>query len=59
MKVNTEGKVTEVSVVTAEGVGSKLRDRAIAAGYLSLFFPDKQRESKPLVWRRQLSFAPD
>ncbi|WAT14894.1 hypothetical protein OZ429_18575 [Xanthomonas fragariae] len=59
MKVNAQGKVTEVSIVKAEGVGLKIRDRAVAAGYLSLFFPDKRRESKPLVWRRELSFAPD
>ncbi|WP_238155912.1 MULTISPECIES: hypothetical protein [Xanthomonas] len=59
MTVDAQGTVTDVSVVTAEGVGLKLRDRAIAAGYLSLFFPDKQRENTPLVWRRELSFAPE
>ncbi|KQR07663.1 hypothetical protein ASF90_19530 [Xanthomonas sp. Leaf148] len=59
MRVDAQGTVTDVSVVTAEGVGLKLRDRAIAAGYLSLFFPDKQREKTPLVWRRELSFAPE
>lgn len=40
MQVNPQGTVNEVPVVTAEGVGLRLRDRAIAAGYLSLFFPD-------------------
>ncbi|WP_260286868.1 hypothetical protein [Xanthomonas sp. 3058] len=59
MTVDAQGTVTDVSVVTAEGVGLKLRDRAIAAGYLSLFFPDQQRETAPLVWRRELSFAPE
>lgn len=59
MTVDADGRVTNVSVVTAEGVGAKLRDRAIAAGYLSLFFPDEMRKSKPLVWQRELSFAPE
>ncbi|PPU53955.1 hypothetical protein XdyCFBP7245_20720 [Xanthomonas dyei] len=59
MTVDAQGKVTAVSVSTAEGVGLKLRDRAIAAGYLSLFFPDKQRETTPLIWRRELLFAPE
>ncbi|USJ00529.1 hypothetical protein MUG10_21955 [Xanthomonas prunicola] len=59
MTVNAQGKVTDVSVVTAEGVGAQIRDRAIAAGYLSLFFPDSRRASKPLVWRRELSFKPE
>ncbi|WP_237761440.1 hypothetical protein [Xanthomonas oryzae] len=51
--------MTEVTVVTAEGVGLKLRSRAIAAGYLSLFFPDKRRARAPLLWRRELSFEPE
>ncbi|KOR46466.1 hypothetical protein ADT25_06825 [Xanthomonas oryzae] len=59
MQVNPQGTVTEVTVVTAEGVGLKLRSRAIAAGYLSLFFPDKRRARTPLLWRRELSFEPE
>ncbi|MGS0539272.1 hypothetical protein ACQEPV_011395 [Xanthomonas oryzae pv. oryzicola] len=59
MQVNPQGTVTEVTVVTAEGVGLKLRSRAIAAGYLSLFFPDKRRARAPLLWRRELSFEPE
>ncbi|ACD59141.1 hypothetical protein DXO170_05315 [Xanthomonas oryzae pv. oryzae] len=59
MQFNPQGTVTEVTVVTAEGVGLKLRSRAIAAGYLSLFFPDKRRARAPLLWRRELSFEPE
>lgn len=59
MQVNPQGTVTAVTVVTAEGVGLKLRSRAIAAGYLSLFFPDERRERTPLLWRRELSFEPE
>lgn len=59
MDVDPQGTVTHVDVEVAEGVGEKLRDRAIAAGYLSLFPPDPSRASKPLRWRRELNFAPD
>lgn len=59
MTVNAQGQVTHVDVVTAEGVGAKLRDRAIAAGHMSIFFPDQKRAVKPQVWQRELSFAPD
>jgi hypothetical protein len=59
MTVNAQGKVTDVSVVTAEGFGAQIRDRAIATGDLSLFFPDSRRASKPLVCRRELSFKPE
>ncbi|AEO42292.1 hypothetical protein [Xanthomonas euvesicatoria] len=59
MQVNPQGTVTGVTVVTAEGVGLKLRSRAIAAGYLSLFFPDQRRARTPLLWRRELLFEPE
>ena len=58
MDVDPQGKVTHVEVEVAEGVGERLRDRAIAAGYLSLFPPDPGRAGSPLRWRRSLDFAP-
>lgn len=58
MDVDPQGKVTHVEVEVAEGVGERLRDRAIAAGYLSLFPPDPGRAGTPLRWRRTLDFAP-
>ncbi|MBD9536023.1 hypothetical protein IB227_09230 [Stenotrophomonas sp. STM01] len=58
MDVDPQGKVTHVEVEVAEGVGERLRDRAIAAGYLSLFPPDPRRAGTPLRWRRTLDFAP-
>lgn len=59
MTVNAQGQVTHVDVIAAEGVGVRLRDRAIAAGYMSIFFPDPKRAAEPQVWQRELSFAPD
>ncbi|MEA5666014.1 hypothetical protein VA603_00490 [Stenotrophomonas sp. MH1] len=58
MDVDPQGKVTHVEVEVAEGVGERLRDRAIAAGYLNLFPPDPGRAGTPLRWRRTLDFAP-
>lgn len=58
MDVDPQGKVTHVEVEVADGVGERLRDRAIAAGYLSLFPPDPGRASTPLRWQRTLEFAP-
>ena len=58
MDVDPEGRVTHVEVEVAEGVGERLRDRAIAAGFLSLFPPDPGRVATPLRWRRSLDFAP-
>ncbi len=58
MDVDPQGKVTHVEVEVAEGVGERLRGRAIAAGYLSLFPPDPGRATTPLRWRRSLDFAP-
>lgn len=57
MDVDPQGKVTHVDVEVAEGVGERLRERAIAAGYMSLFPPDPARATTPLRWRRTLSFA--
>jgi len=55
--VDPQGRVTHVEVEVAEGVGERLRERAIAAGYLSLFPPDPARATVPLRWRRTLQFA--
>ncbi|ARQ92184.1 hypothetical protein A7326_20695 [Stenotrophomonas maltophilia] len=57
MDVDAEGKVTRVEVEVAEGVGERLRTRAMAAGWLSQFGPDPARATKPLRWRRTLEFA--
>ncbi len=43
MDVDPLGRVTQVEVEVAEGVGERLRERAIAAGYLTLFPPDPGR----------------
>jgi len=59
MDVDPQGRVTHVEVEVAEGVGERIRDRAIAAGYLSLFPPDPARAATPLRARRSLSFAPE
>lgn len=59
MDVDPQGRVTHVEVEVAEGVGERIRDRAIAAGYMSLFPPDPARATTPLRWRRTLSFAPE
>jgi hypothetical protein len=57
MDVDPQGRVTHVAIVATEGVGTHLRDRAIAAGYISLFPPDAARTQTPLRARRALSFA--
>ena len=59
MHVNESGAVTHVEVEIEEGVGTLMRDRAIAAGYLSLFPPDPSRATEPLKYRRELKFRPD
>jgi hypothetical protein len=59
MDVDPQGHVTHVEVEVAEGVGERLRERAIAAGYLTVFPPDPGRATQPLRWRRALAFAPE
>lgn len=59
MDVNEGGTVTHVEVEIEEGVGKLMRDRAIAAGYLSQFPPDPSRATEPLKYRRELEFRPD
>jgi len=56
--VDPAGKVTDVEVEVAEGVGERMRERAIAAGYLSLFAPDPGRAAG-FTYRRELEFRPD
>ncbi len=56
--VDPDGKVTNVEIEVAEGVGERMKDRAIAAGYLSLFPPDPAR-SAGFTYRRELEFRPD
>lgn len=58
MRVDALGRVTGVEVEIAEGVGALLRERAIAAGYLSRFPPDPARAADA-VYRRELSLRPD
>ncbi|HGK7305478.1 TPA: hypothetical protein ACJ509_003382 [Stenotrophomonas maltophilia] len=57
MDVDAAGKVTDVEVETAEGIGERLRERALAAGWLTRFGPDPARAQTPLRWRRTLEFA--
>lgn len=56
MDVNESRTVTLVEVGIEEGVGKLMRDRAISAGYLSLFPPDRSRASEALKYRRELIF---
>ncbi|WP_228886403.1 hypothetical protein [Stenotrophomonas rhizophila] len=59
MTVNENGEVTNVEVEAAEGIGERIKGRAIAAGNMSLFPPDPSRVGDPLKYRRELKFAPD
>ncbi|WP_156117316.1 hypothetical protein [Xanthomonas sacchari] len=56
---NAAGRVTKVEVKVAEGVGEKIKDRAIAAGFMSLFPPDPSLGSGEFVYERELKFARD
>ncbi|WP_230598653.1 hypothetical protein [Xanthomonas albilineans] len=55
--VNANGNVTKVEVKVAEGVGKKIADRAIAAGYISLFPPDPSLGAGEFVYKRELKFT--
>lgn len=59
MTVNRAGNVTHVQIEAAEGIGERLRARALAAGYLSLYPPDPSRAEAGAVYRRALNFRPD
>jgi len=58
MAIDKRGTVTKVHIESAEGVGALMQDRAIAAGYMSLFPPDPSR-SEGATYRRELSFDRD
>lgn len=55
MHVTRSGAVSQVDIESAEGIGVALQDRALAAGFLSLFPPDPAREENA-TFRRQMSF---
>lgn len=57
--VDAAGAVTRVEVEVAEGVGERMRDRALAAGWLSRFPPDPSRGPEGFTYRRELKFSPD
>lgn len=59
MHINESGAVTKVEVEVAEGVGILMKERAIAAGYMSLFPPDPSRAKQSSTYRRELTFKPD
>jgi hypothetical protein len=59
MHVNAAGKVTSVDIEVAEGVGEQMKERAIEAGFLSLFPPDPSRGPEGITYRRELTFRPD
>ncbi|MEJ7746891.1 MAG: hypothetical protein WKF61_09095 [Luteimonas sp.] len=59
MHIDKSGAVTKVEVEAAEGVGVLMKERAIAAGYMSLFPPDPSRTKNASTYRRELNFKPD
>lgn len=59
MHINESGAVTKVEVEAAEGVGILMKERAIAAGYISLFPPDPSRAKEASTYRRELKFETD
>lgn len=58
MHVDRDGKVTGVEIEAAEGVGTRMKDRALAAGHLSMFPPDPARPAD-FTYRRELLFSPE
>jgi len=58
MSIGKDGSVTNVKIDEAEGVGVTMKERAIAAGYMSLFPPDPTRDENAR-YRRELHFSPD
>ncbi len=59
MHIDATGTVTKVDIEAAEGVGVLMKERAIAAGYMSLFPPDPSRSGEAATYRRELVFKPD
>ena len=59
MHVDADGKVTGVDIEVAEGVGVQMKERALAAGFMSLFPPDPSRGPEGITYRRELKFSPE
>jgi hypothetical protein len=59
MSVDPAGRVSHVEVEAAEGAGKAMEDRAVAAGYLTLFPPDPSRAEKPFRVRQEYLLGTD
>ncbi len=59
MTVDAGGKVTHVDIETAEGIGEEMKERALAAGYISRFPMDSRRPAAGIKYRRAMNFRPD
>lgn len=57
MEVDDTGKVVGVEIETARGVGERMRDRALAAGWMTRFPPDPARAGKTIKVRQQYDLA--
>ena len=53
MSVDTAGVVRKVEVEAAEGAGEVMKDRAVAAGYLTMFPPNPSSAAKPFKVRQE------
>lgn len=59
MHVDATGTVSHVDVEASEGAGSLMKDRAIAAGYLTMFPPDASRTKEPMKIRQEYLLGTD
>ncbi len=59
MTVDADGTVADVVVEAAEGAGELMRDRAVAAGYITLFPPDPSRMASPYKVRQEYQLEAD
>jgi hypothetical protein len=59
MHVDETGKVDHAQVESTEGAGNRMRDRAVAAGLLTMFPPDPTRTSEPLKVRQEYLLRAD
>ena len=57
MDVDAAGSVTAVQVESAEGAGTRMRERAIAAGLLTRFPPDLTRAAHPSKVRQEYNLS--
>lgn len=57
MHVDPAGSVSRVEIETAEGAGSRMRARAMAAGLLTRFPPDEARSVRPLKVRQEYNLS--